>query len=456
MALEFDWSPRIVAPVETRYRRITSPFPPPEAVPFLERLACYEPRAMRCEPPVIWDRAEGFQVRDAWGNCWIDWTSAGLVANAGHGRDEIRAAIAAQADRRLLAAFAFPTEPRARLVERLASLLPEPLAKVLLLTTGSEAVEGAIQLCRMFGLRQGGRSKHVIVSFDRSFHGRTLGAQLASDGADAKEWVVHPDPGFVHVPFPDGFWNADVTFELFQRRLRESGVEPQSVAGVIVESYQGGSGAFAPRSYMEALRKWCTGHKALLVCDEVQAGFGRTGAMWAFEHYGVVPDLVCFGAGLSGALPLSALAGRSDVLDLVDPGAMTSTHAGNPVCCAAALASLELILSENLFQRARRGGELLHGRLASLAARFPQLGFVGGRGLTAGVACVRRGSHEPDAQLAFDIVQRAVEKGVLLFSPVGPGSATVRICPPLVISEDALAESLDAFAEAVREAASQA
>ena len=223
------------------------------------------------------------------------------------------------------------------------------------------------------------------------------------------------------------------------------------MAGVILETYQGGSAAFAPAAYMQSLRQWCTGHKALLVCDEIQAGFGRTGTLWGFEHYGIVPDLAVFGKGISGSLPLSAVAGRPDVLDLYPPLSMTSSHAGNPVCCAAALASIDLVLNEELAEKARQTGAILHRRLSAMAARFPQIGCVAGKGLVAGVPCIRPGSTEPDGDLAFDVVERALEKGVLMFAPVGFGGATIKICPPLVISEEAMNESLDALEESLAE-----
>src|SRR5207237_8683538 len=174
------------------------------------------------------------------------------------------------------------------------------------------------------------------------------------------------DPGFVQIPFPDGYRTRDNSFEGFERALRDNGVEPQNVAGVILETYQGGSAAFAPVEYMRALRQWCTGHKTLLVCDEVQAGFGRTGTMWGFEHYSIVPDLACFGKGISSSLPLAAVAGRPDVMDLHPAGSMTSTHTGNPLCCAAALASIDLVLKENLAENARVVGGLLNERLHAL------------------------------------------------------------------------------------------
>ena len=457
MSREFTLVPKDVPNIQTAYRHIATKLPVPESIPILEKLYAFEPRAMRGQPPVVWDRAEGFQVFDAWGNRWIDWSSGVLIANAGHGRPEIADAIARQVSGRLLTSFSFANEPRARLVERLSSMLPEPLKKVFLYSVGSEAIECAFKLCRTFGVKSGGRSKHVIVSYQGAFHGRTLGAQQAGGIPELKQWIVNLDPGFVQVPFPDGFRTRDTSFDNFERSLREQGVEPQNVAGVILETYQGGSAAFAPARYMQDLRQWCTGHKALLVCDEIQAGFGRTGTLWGFEHYKVVPDLAVFGKGISGSLPMAAVAGRADVLDQYPPLSMTSSHAGNPVCCAAALASVDLVVNERLADRAREMGAVLHRKLNAIAARFPQIGCVAGKGLVAGMPCVRPGTTEPDADLAFEVVRRSMEKGVLMFAPVGFGGATVKISPPLVIPEDAVVESVDAleeaFAEAVRQAA---
>lgn len=455
MPREYDLTPRSVPRIETPFRRISTDFPVPESLPILRRLESWEPAAMRGQPPVVWDRAEGFQVFDAWGNRWVDWSSGVLIANAGHGRKEIADAIAAQASSRLLTNYCFPSQIRARLVERLAGLLPDPLKKIFLLTTGSETVECAIKLCRTYGAKTGGRKKNVIVSYDLAFHGRTLGSQQAGGIPPLKEWIVNLDPGFVQVPFPDNFRTPDSTFEGFENALRERGVEPRNVAGVILETYQGGTAAFAPVKYMHSLRQWCTGHNALLVCDEVQAGFGRTGTLWGFEHYGIVPDLALFGKGISSSLPISAVAGRADVMDLHPPGSMTSTHTGNPVCCAAALASIDLVINEDLAANASRVGSLLHERLRAIGSRFPQVGRVDGKGLVAGLSCILPGTREPDGNFAWDVVERSVEKGLLMFSPVGPGGGTIKISPPLVITEAAIADSTAAFEEALKETASR-
>ncbi|MFN7933716.1 MAG: aspartate aminotransferase family protein [Bryobacteraceae bacterium] len=449
MAREFSIVPKNVPAVSTQFRKINTALPAPETVATLESLHRTELRAMQGQPPVVLDRAEGFQIYDPAGNCWIDWSSGVLITNAGHSHPDVIAAIQEQTAKHMIASYMFPNGPRARFAERFSELLPEGHKKVFLLSTGSEAVECAIKLCRTHGIKVGGRKKNIIVSFEKAFHGRTMGAQQAGGIPALKEWIVNLDAGFVQVPFPDGYRTIDTSFDFFLKCLTDLGVSGPNVCGVILETYQGGSAAFAPVEYMQQLRKWCDGHKALLVCDEVQAGFGRTGTMWGFEHYGIVPDLSTWGKGISSSLPLAAVAGRADVMDLHPPGSMSSTHSGNPVCCAAALASLEVVVKENLPAQAARKGAVLHSRLRSMMGKHPEIGCIDGKGMVAGVACIKPGTNrEPHPDLAWDIVERCWHKGLLMFMPVGFGGATVKICPPLIISDEALEESLQVFEEA--------
>jgi 4-aminobutyrate aminotransferase / (S)-3-amino-2-methylpropionate transaminase / 5-aminovalerate transaminase len=452
MGAPFPQTPRVVPRVETRYRRIVTDLPVPESIPLLESLHSHEIRAMQGQPPVVWDHAEGFQVYDKWGNCWIDWSSGVLITNAGHGRKEIADAIAAQAQHHLLTNYCFPHESRARLVEKLTLLTPEPLKKIFLVTTGSETVEFAVKLSRMHGAKVGGPGKNVLVSYEKAFHGRTLGAQQLGGIPALKEWIGNLDPGFVQVPFPDGYWNEDTSFDLFEKTLSAQGVTPQQVCGVIMETYQGGTAAFAPVPYIQALRRWCDQHDVVLTFDEVQAGFGRCGTMWGFEHYGVVPDLTTWGKGISSSLPIAAVVGRPDIMDLPDPGSASSTHTGNPICCAAALANVDLLLKEDLPGNSRRVGAVLHDRLRAMQRRFQKvIPFIGGHGLVAGIACVKPGTKTPDGDLAKEVVWRCVEKGLLMFAPVGPGGCTVKISPPLVLTEDAARESCAVLEEAFAE-----
>lgn len=447
-----DLAPRSVPPVETKYRRIATRIPVPESVPVLQDLRRHEPLSMSGQPPVVWDRAEGVQVYDRWGNMWLDWSSGVLVTNAGHNHPAIRQAILDQVNHGLVHNYCFPSEIRAKLAEQLARVAPEGLDKVFLLTTGAEACECAIKLARTWGKRVGDDRKIGIVTYHNAFHGRTLGAQMAGGIPALKSWIVNLDQDMHQVPFPDGFRGPDTRFDGFLKSLDEQGVTPDMVAGVMTETYQGGNASFAPAEYIQKLRAWCDEHGVLLIFDEVQAGFGRTGTYWGFEHYGVVPDLTCCGKGISSGMPLSAVIGRQEIMDLYPPGSMTSTHTGNPVCAAAALASLRVIDEENLVEHTRQMGEILQPELGRIGGRFPEhVGAVHGKGLVASLHMVRPGGIEPDPELAKAIVWRCVEKGLMLFAPVGYHGASVKISPPLVTGEEALREGIAVLEEALDE-----
>ncbi|HOX37361.1 MAG TPA: aspartate aminotransferase family protein [Candidatus Brocadiia bacterium] len=449
MSAECELTPKTVPHVLTAHRRIVTPIPPPESLPLLEQLRREEPRCMTGQPPIVWETAEGFLVRDPYGNQWIDFSSGVLITNAGHGRKEIADAITAQAQAPLLTSYCFPNRARAALVHRLVELSPPGLDNVFLLSTGSETVECAIKLGRARGISLGGHGKTIVVSFDRAFHGRTLGSQMIGGFPALKEWIANLDPGMVQVPFPDGYHTPDTDFGLFERTLEQKRVAPEAVCAVIMETYQGSGASFAPAEYVRELRRWCDAHDAVLVMDEVQAGFGRTGPFWGFEHYGIVPDLMCLGKGISSSLPISAIIGRRKIMDLFGPGSMTSTHSGNPVCCAAALANIELLLAEDLPGNSRRVGEALHKELGRIAKRFEdRIGAVHGKGLAVGIHCRTAKDGKPDGELARKVVEGCVERGVMLFNPVGVGGSTIKICPPLCITEDASLEAAGVVEEA--------
>ena len=453
MPAAFPLEPRDVPAVETRYRRIATQIPVPESLETLETLRKNEPRSMGGQPPVVWDRAEGVQVHDRWGNTWLDFSSGVLVTNAGHCHPKIQQAVRAQTDHGLLHHYCFPAQPRADYVEDLVAAAPEGLDKAFLLTTGSEATECAIKLMRTHGKGVGGERKIGIVGFNNGFHGRTMGSQMAGGVGPQKEWIVNIDPAMAQVPFPDGFRQADTSFDVFLDTLAKQGMEPADVAGVIVETYQGGSAAFAPNEYMQKLRAWCDEHDVMLCFDEVQAGFGRTGTMWGFEHYGVTPDLFCMGKGMSSGLPISGVLGRAALMDQFPPGSMTSTHSGNPVCVAAAHANLRVIQEEGLVAHSRAMGEVLEPELERMQARFGgPIGAADAKGLVGSLQFVTPGTTEPNKGLATEVVRRCIEKGLMMFAPVGVGGGTIKVNPPLSIPEDALREGLGVVEESIEQA----
>ena len=452
MAKEFSLLPEKVESVSTKYRKINGKIPTEETVVQIKKLREAEPQSMRGQPPIIWDRAEGINVFDAYGNKWLDFSSGVLIANAGHGHKKIVEAIIQAVSKPLLTSYCFANEPRVKLAQKLVSLAPKPINKVFLLSTGAEGTECALKLMRTYGRKTGGDKKSVIVSFLDSFHGRTMGAQQMGGSAGGKAWIKNYDPEIVHVPFPDGFRNEDTSFELFEKTLARLNVLGENVAGVISETYQGAGPNFMPKAYAQALRKWCDKYGALLCFDEVQAGFGRCGRMWGFELYEVVPDLFCMGKGISSSLPISGVMGRQEVMDLYGPNEMTSTHSGNPVCCAAALASVEIIIEENLIENAERVGAVLKNEIASIKNEFSSIiGFAPCEGLVGGLLIIKPGTKEPNYDLAWDIVNGCFRRGVLMFAPVGVGGGCVKIAPPLCISKDALLEGCEIIREVIRE-----
>jgi len=425
----------------------------PESIPIFERLQASEPQSMMGQPPIVWDRAEGFQVMDRWGNTWIDWSSGVLITNAGHGRKEIRKALAAAVNKPLLTAYVFVHEKRAELADMLRRVSPEPERyRVFLLSTGSEATENCIKLARTYALEKHGPEKRYIVSFRNAFHGRTLGAQLAGGMEKQKKWIVGEGSTFVQVPFPDGYKNENVSFELFLSTLKDLKVKPEEIAGVITESYQGVGPDFLPVEYARELERFARQYDIVTMFDEVQAGFGRTGKMFTFEHYGVKPDLIACGKGISSSLPISAVIGREDIMGLYSPGSMTSTHSASPLPVVAAIENLKIIQKENLVERSRKLGEILIPGLERVQRKYPErLGCLHGLGLVAGVQVVKTGSKEPDAETAMRINERCFQKGLLMFAPVGIAGECVKIAPPLVIDEQALSESLQVLEQACDE-----
>ncbi len=438
--------------IETKFRKIISELPHPDSLGLIKSIREKEVRSTHGQPPVIWDRAKGFQVFDKYGNVFLDFSSGVLVANCGHSHPEVIKAIKAELERELIFSYCFHNESRERLLNKLKEISPAELNKYYLLSTGAETTETCIKLARTWGLKNGGKKKHIIISFVNSFHGRTMGAQQISGNPFAKEWIINLDPGFVQVPFPDNVYCKDLSFDVFLNSLEKQNISPQDVAGVMVETYQGGIVAFAPKIYIQNLRTWCDENDVLLMFDEIQAGFGRCGRWWGFEHYDVIPDLIAAGKGIGGGMPISAVIGKEEIMQQYKPGSMTTTYGGNPVCCAAATAAIEVIQHKKLVENSEKMGKILLGELENLIGIAPNnIRTIQGKGLVAGIHIKKQNGDDPDGELAHKIVWNCMQNGLLLFAPVGPGEATVKICPPLVITEEAVREGIEVIANAIRE-----
>lgn len=450
---KYSLKPVEVQKVKTKYRSIKTRIPVPESLSIFHALEESEPVSMMGQPPVVWDRAEGFQVYDKWGNKWIDWSSGVLITNAGHGRKEIENGLKEVIDKHLLATYVFVHEKRAELTKMLQALAPDPANySVFILTTGSEATENCIKLAKTYAINKYGPKKKYIVSFKNAFHGRTFGAQLAGGMDKLKTWIVDEGKTFVQVPFPDGYKNEDTSFDLFLNTLDKLGVKPEEIAGVITETYQGVGPDFLPVEYAKKLEDFCRKNDIITIYDEVQSGFGRTGKMFAYEHYGITPDLIACGKGISSSLPIAAVIGRKDIMGLYAPGSMTSTHSASPLPVVAAIENLKIIHKENLVERAAELGVILYNGLKKIQEKYPEvLGCLQGKGLVAGIQVVKEGTKTPDSEMALKINEKCFQKGLLMFAPVGIAGECIKIAPPLIIAKDALEEGLTVLEEACDE-----
>jgi len=450
---KYNLKPIEVPKVETTHRIIKTKIPVPESIPIFNELKKYEPQSMLGQPPVIWHKAEGFSVYDKWGNKWIDWSACVLVANAGHGRPEIQESLRKIIDQNLLSTYVFVHEARSVLCKKLTDLSPEPANySTFLLSTGSEATENAMKLARTYAHNKYGKKKNIIITFEHSFHGRTLGAQMAGGIPSLKEWIVNPDPDFIQVPFPDGYRNSATSFNDFLVELVEKGIAADQIASIMTESYQGVGPHFFPDDYARELGNYCVQNDIVLIMDEVQSGFGRTGKWFCYEHYDLTPDLICCGKGISSSLPIAAVIGRKDIMALYAPGSMTSTHSASPLPVAAAITNIDILQKEKLAENAAYLGNVLKMGLESICKKHPDvLGHLFSRGLVAGIQVVRPGTKDPDADLARDINERCFQKGLLMFAPVGIGNACLKIAPPLTITKNAIEEGVTVLAQSCDE-----
>jgi 4-aminobutyrate aminotransferase / (S)-3-amino-2-methylpropionate transaminase / 5-aminovalerate transaminase len=450
---KYSLKPVEVPEINTKFRKITTKLPVPESLSIFDSLSESEPVSMMGQPPVVWDKAVGFQVYDKWGNKWLDWSSGVLITNAGHGRKEIIDGLRQLLDKNLIATYVFVHEKRAELTKMLQELAPDPSNySVFLLSTGSEATENCIKLAKTYALNKYGPKKKYFVSFTNAFHGRTLGAQLAGGMENQRKWIIDEGKTFIHVPFPDGYKNEDISFDLFLRTLKENGVEPDEIAGMMTESYQGVGPDFLPVEYAQQLDAFCKKHDIVTIYDEVQSGFGRTGKMFAYEHYDIIPDLIVCGKGISSSLPISAVIGRKNIMGLYAPGSMTSTHSGSPLPVVAAIENIKIIKKENLAEKAYELGNILCPGLKKIQQKYPDvLGCVQCKGLVAGIQVVKKGTKEPDPELATKINEKCFHKGLLMFAPVGIAGECIKISPPLIISKEALIEGINVLEEACDE-----
>jgi 4-aminobutyrate aminotransferase len=401
---------------------LTTELPGPIARQIIARdEAVTSPSLTRVYPLVV-RRAHGCVIEDVDANRFLDFNAGIAVTAAGHTHPAVNAAIHAQVDDLLhYCSSDFYLPVYADLCERLVALAPMPDARVFLSNSGTEAVEAALKLAR----HRTGRPN--AIAFFGAFHGRSLGSlSLTASKARQRAGFGILTPGSFHAPFFDPYDDTALTGAGYiEQVLFKKLTDPSDVAAIFVEPIQGEGGYIVPPTgWLADLRRLCDEHGIVLVMDEVQSGVGRTGTMWASEHEGVQPDIMCIGKGLASGMPLAGIVARSEVMDW-EPGGHGSTFGGNPVACAAAVATLDLVESE-LAANAKAVGEHLLTALGSLAETWPMIGQVRGRGLMIGIDL-------PDHDTAAAVELACYEHGLLVLTC---GERSIRLAPPLVVSTE--------------------
>jgi 4-aminobutyrate aminotransferase/(S)-3-amino-2-methylpropionate transaminase len=423
----------------------------PTNAELLERRNAAVPRGVGHATPIYAARAENAEVWDVEGKRYIDFAGGIAVLNTGHRHPRVMAAVQAQLERFTHTAFqVMAYEPYIALAERLNKLAPfKGPAKTIFFTTGAEAVENAIKIARVFTGRPG------VISFSGAFHGRTLLTMAMTGKVLPYKKGFGPFPSDVyHVPFPIEHQGVSVADSLKAINfLFKADIDPARVAAIILEPVQGEGGFFvAPKELLVELRKLCDAHGILLVSDEVQAGFARTGKMFGIEHSGVEPDLIAMAKSMAGGFPLSGVVGRANIMDASETGGLGGTYGGNPVACAAALAVLDVIKEEKLLDRANAMGDRIKTKLNQFAKRndLMPIAAIRGPGAMIGFEIVKhRGSFEPDADATKRLTTAALQNGLIVLN-CGVYNNVIRILVPLTASDAIVDEGMGMLENAMR------
>ena len=400
-------------------------------------------RAQSNLAPVYIERAKNAEMWDIEGRRYIDFASGIAVCSTGHANPRVTAAVQDQLQRFSHTAFGItPYTSAVELAEKLNELAPGSTPKkTVLVTTGAEAVENSVKIARAYTGRRG------LIAFSGGFHGRTMMALGLTGKITPYKYMFGPFPGEIyHAPFPVEYHGISTQDSLAALdKLFKVDIAPAEVAAIIVEPVQGEGGFYpAPDEFLQALRQLCDAHGIVLIADEIQSGFARTGKFFGCEYAGIEPDLMTVAKGVAGGFPLAAVVGKAAIMDAPLPGGLGGTYAGSPLGCAAALAVIDIIAGDKLLERANRIGVLFANRLSRLQSKFPAvIGDVRAkRGAMIAMELVKNGqADQPDPDLARDLVTRAWQNGLILLS-CGTRGNVIRFLPALTISDELAEEGI--------------
>ena len=433
--------------IKTKNRNIFTKVPAPGTKALFKKIAKYESRSMHGQVSIAWSKAKNFNIYDISGNKFIDFTSTIFVANVGHSNSRIKKYINNSIKKDFIHSYAYINKLREKYLKELIKFSGNGFKKAFLMSAGTEATEAAFKLMRMNGQKLKKR-KLGIICFDGNWHGRTMASQMMSGNKDQKKWIGYHDKNIHHLPFPYPWITNEKDSEKFLTnsliKLKKKIDISKDVCGVMIESFQGWGAIFYPKKYIQLLSKICKKNNILITFDEMQAGFGRTGKNFGFEHYGIKPDLICCGKGMGGGIAVSGVIGKKGVMDLPEVGNMSSTNSANPIACSAGLAVIEEIKIKKLTLKSEKKGKILHKGLNNLSKKFPNLFKVYGKGLIASMIFDKK-IKNINRKLKL-LVEDAMKNGLLLCYT---GRESIKIGPPLTITEDAIMEALEVIEKSI-------
>ena len=407
-----------------------------------KNLKKYEAVGMHAQMNIHWKKATGCHVYDKNKKRYLDFTSTIFVTNTGHSNTLLKKFLLKTINNNLIHTYNYSHTLREKYIKALVQK-SKYFEKAFLLSGGSESIEAAIKLIRLYGLKKKKR-KLGIISLKGNWHGRTMGAQMLSSDKNQKKWIIANDKDFHYLDFPYP-WKLKKNesgkdfFEKSLLKMKKKIDFKKDICGVILETFQGWGAIFYPNDYVKAVEKFCKKNKILLVFDEMQSGFGRTGKFFGFEHYKVSPDLICCGKGMGSGFPISGVLGKRKLLDLAPPGSMSSTNSANPMACAAGLATIQEMNKKNLIKKSEFTGKFLHLGLSQIKEKYKKyISHSLGKGLIASLI-FKDFKKIKAANVASQICFEAAKNGLLL---VRTGRESIKIGPPLIINKKELDEGL--------------
>ncbi len=418
----------------------------------LNEIKKYESKSMLGQMPIVWEKAyDEFIISE--NKKYLDFTSTIFVSNIGHSNKNLIKKVKKTLSTPLLHTYAYLNPIRSEYLKKLIFFSKPYFQKAYLVSAGTESTEAALKMMRMYGAKKN-KKKIGIICFEGNWHGRTMGAQLMSGNKEQKSWVGFDDPNIHHIKFPypekvnemncENFLQKEISRLLKKKKINLK----KNIAGFMLETFQGWGAIFYPVKFVKLIEKVCKENDILLCFDEMQAGFGRTGKKFGFEHYKVKPDLICVGKGMGSGFPLAGVIGKKKVLDIPEVGSMSSTHSSNPIACSAGLATIEELENKDLVNKTKILGKIFFKKLNDLKRKYPnQIFAINGKGLIAAIIF-----KEPNSKKLINLANKICElclKNRLLV--VKTGRESIKLGPPLIISKKNLLKGLDIIDKSISE-----